>query len=113
MALSAYVSSAIEFSSQAAVEIGVRLDEDAGLDERVRHCIDVRDEGEEVDPAVAERLFCRFKQADSSATRRHGGVGSGLVRVREIAERMGGTAGMTVPDGPGNEFWFTVRLHRR
>jgi PAS domain S-box-containing protein len=49
-------------------------------------CIEVADDGAGIDPTFAPRLFERFGQADSSTTRRRGGLGLGLSIVRHLVE---------------------------
>jgi signal transduction histidine kinase len=50
----------------------------------------VQDSGQGIDPAFLPRVFERFTQADSSATRTAGGLGVGLALVRELVELHGG-----------------------
>ena len=51
----------------------------------------VRDTGQGIAPAFAPHVFDRFRQADSSTTRPHGGLGLGLAIARSIVELHGGT----------------------
>ena len=54
-------------------------------------------------------VFDRFRQADSSITRRHGGLGIGLSIVKQLVELHGGTV-QAKSDGPGQGAAFLVRL---
>jgi CheY-like chemotaxis protein len=51
----------------------------------------VSDTGEGIAPEQMPHLFQRFAQADSSSTRRHGGLGIGLALVRHLVDLHGGT----------------------
>jgi CheY-like chemotaxis protein len=71
--------------------------------------ISVVDNGNGIPREFLPHLFERFRQADSSTTRAHGGLGLGLAIVRHLVEAHGGTVGADSA-GPGLGSTFTVRL---
>jgi CheY-like chemotaxis protein/anti-sigma regulatory factor (Ser/Thr protein kinase) len=69
----------------------------------------VTDSGEGISPAFLPYVFDRFRQADSSSTREHGGLGLGLAIVRHLVELHGGRVEAT-SEGAGRGSTFTVIL---
>jgi PAS domain S-box-containing protein len=53
--------------------------------------ISVGDDGAGIDPSFLPFVFERFRQADGSVNREHGGLGLGLAIVRHLVELHGGT----------------------
>ncbi len=78
---------------------------DAGDNIRIR----VQDDGAGIDPAFLPHVFERFRQADGSVSRQHGGLGLGLAIVRHLVELHGGTVHAESP-GPGKGSTFAVEL---
>jgi signal transduction histidine kinase/ActR/RegA family two-component response regulator len=72
----------------------------------------VLDTGCGVAPEKLPHLFERFWQADSSATRTHGGLGLGLAIVKHLVELHGGTV-QAASDGLDRGTAFRVRLPLR
>jgi CheY-like chemotaxis protein len=71
--------------------------------------LEVIDTGHGIDPAFLPYVFERFRQADSSITRAHGGLGLGLAIVRHLTEMHGGSVSAD-SGGNGEGSTFTVRL---
>jgi CheY-like chemotaxis protein len=71
--------------------------------------ISVTDSGEGIDAAFLPHVFERFRQADASSSRRHGGLGLGLSIVKQLVELHGGHIEAT-SEGSGKGAKFTVTL---
>jgi PAS domain S-box-containing protein len=69
----------------------------------------VTDTGIGIAPDVVPHVFERFRQADSTSTRRHGGLGLGLTIVRELVRLHGGEV-RAESGGPGRGATFVVEL---
>jgi signal transduction histidine kinase len=70
----------------------------------------VEDAGPGVPPAERERIFERFTQLDSGATRLASGVGLGLYIARQLANAQGGELLLADPTPPGQGARFELRL---
>jgi len=100
------ISNAIKFSPRGGrVTVGVH--EEGGI-----VAIRVHDTGQGFAPQFQAHLFDRFRQADESITRQHGGLGLGLAIVRHIVELHGGTVRGESP-GEQQGATFTVTLPRK
>lgn len=97
------LSNAIKFTPpQGRIEVGVTS---------VRDHVElwVSDTGAGIDPEFLPHVFDRFRQADASFTRRHGGLGLGLAIVRSLVEMHGGSV-RAASDGSSRGSTFTVVL---
>jgi len=73
--------------------------------------ITVRDTGAGIKPEFITHVFERFRQADASMTRRHGGLGLGLSIVKHLIEQHGGTVRAESPgEGMGSSFSIELPL---
>ncbi len=70
----------------------------------------VNDTGMGIAKEDQEKVFQRFTQIDSSATRSQGGTGLGLAIVRELVELHGGTIRLQSKLGKGSSFIFTMPI---
>ena len=71
--------------------------------------LSVTDSGQGIAPEFLGAVFDRFRQADSSTTRRHGGLGLGLSIVKQLTELHGGTVRVK-SGGVGLGATFTISL---
>ena len=108
------LSNAIKFTEKGgvAIQVTVKLDQDAPKDAAVPLRFEVTDTGIGVAESVRVRLFQKFSQADSSVTRRFGGTGLGLAICKQLVERMGGEIGVTSKSGIGSTFWFVIPFEK-
>ncbi|HMF58208.1 MAG TPA: ATP-binding protein, partial [Pyrinomonadaceae bacterium] len=97
------LSNAVKFTPQGG-RIEVRL-------KRIGACVQmlVTDTGAGIGRSFLPFVFDRFRQADSTTTRTHGGLGLGLAIVRHVVEMHGGTV-EAVSEGEGKGATFIVSL---
>ena len=72
-------------------------------------CCTVQDDGEGIDPAFLPLVFERFRQANSSSSRKYGGLGLGLAIAKQLIELQGGTL-EAHSDGAGKGSTFSACL---
>jgi PAS domain S-box-containing protein len=95
------LSNAVKFTeSGGRVTLGITRESD-----RLR--LTVEDTGRGIAPEFLPQMFERFRQADSSSSRRHGGLGLGLSLVRQLVELHGGHVSATSVEGKGSTFTLT------
>jgi len=96
-------ANAVKFTGKGG-RVHVRL-------ERVNSHIEivVSDTGQGISSDFLPYVFDRFRQADATSTRRHGGLGLGLAIVRHLVEMHGGSVRADSP-GEGAGATFTVEL---
>jgi PAS domain S-box-containing protein len=97
------LSNAVKFTSQGG-EVRAALTATAS-----EALLEVTDNGRGIDARFLPEVFDAFRQADSSTTRRHGGLGLGLAIVRNIVGLHGGVVSAS-SDGPGQGATFRVVL---
>ena len=103
--LSNLVENALKYSPPDT-RIAVRAEErDGGI------LIRVEDEGRGIPREAHDRIFDRFYQVDSSATRSVGGTGLGLYICKKTAESLGGRLWLerSGPEGTVFAFWLPER----
>jgi signal transduction histidine kinase/ActR/RegA family two-component response regulator len=97
------LSNAIKFTpADGQVELELRVRDSTAE-------IVVKDTGQGIRPDFLPFMFQRFRQADSTSARSHGGLGLGLAIVRHVTEAHGGTV-MATSLGDGHGATFVVQL---
>lgn len=97
------LSNASKFTPSGGM-LGLYVSQNGGFAE-----IQVNDTGPGVAPDFLPHVFERFRQADGSTTRTHGGLGLGLAIVRHLVELHGGTISVHNAE-QGSGAVFTVKL---
>ena len=97
------VSNAVKFTPQGG-RVEVRMER---IDPHI--CITVSDTGKGIKAEFLPDIFERFRQADGSITRRHGGLGLGLSLVKYLVELHGGTIDVA-SEGEGRGTRFKILL---
>ena len=100
------LTNAVKFTPcGGTVTVGVKRETD-------QIAITVCDSGVGIAPEFIGHVFERFRQADATTTRKHGGLGLGLAIAKHLVEQHGGTISAS-SHGPDLGSSFTVRLPRR
>jgi PAS domain S-box-containing protein len=100
------LTNAIKFTPRGGtVSVAVRRESD-------QIAITVADSGAGIAPEFIGHVFERFRQADATTTRKHGGLGLGLAIAKHLVEQHGGTISASSA-GADQGSTFTVRLPRR
>ena len=97
------VGNAIKFTSNGIIRVICSCDHFAE-----QLVVQVIDSGIGMTQEQAERIFRRFEQEDSSATRPFSGTGLGLTITHRIAEMLGGNLSVQSEPGLGSTFTFRV-----
>jgi PAS domain S-box-containing protein len=97
------LSNAVKFTGDGGmVVVSLRSD-------RAGTHLSVADTGQGIEPKFLPQVFDRFKQADTSAGRRSGGLGLGLALVKDLVTMHGGSVEAASP-GPGLGSTLSVHL---
>ncbi|HYI30467.1 MAG TPA: ATP-binding protein, partial [Bradyrhizobium sp.] len=100
------VSNALKFTPKGG-RVEVTLGEHNGDAQ-----IEVIDSGIGISPEFLPYVFDRFRQADSSMSRRHSGLGLGMAIVRHLVELHGGTVSVESDgENKGTTFRLQLSLH--
>ena len=109
-ALGHLLRNAVQFTAQGAVTLSAKVlaDDADGLLLR----FEVHDTGAGIAPERLPQLFAPFAPVGSHPPPQAASHGLGLALTRQLAQRMGGDAGVASAVGEGSRFWFSARLQR-
>jgi signal transduction histidine kinase len=97
------INNAIKFTDEGSIQISARWRADRKAVEFA-----VADTGAGIPKEALPIIFDKFRQADSSITRVHGGIGLGLHIVKAFTERLGGTVAVRSELDKGSTFTLTL-----
>ncbi len=102
------LGNAVKFTDKGEVALLLHVEPEVGEAGQVRLSFVVRDTGIGIPAEQLNRLFQPFQQLDSSAKRRHGGTGLGLVISRHLIRLMQGDLAVGSSPGVGTTFTASV-----
>ena len=98
------VGNSIKFTEKGFVKIGLRITE--GFVQ-----FHVKDTGIGIPAEFQTQIFERFRQVESSDSRKYGGTGLGLAISKSLTELLGGTLWMESKKGKGSTFYFIIPIN--
>ncbi len=101
------ISNAVKFTAKGAVTVKVLAE---GTLNQPTLRVEVSDTGIGIAKENLELIFERFKQADSSVSRKYGGTGLGLAISKNIVSLMGGAISVVSQPGEGSTFIVILPL---
>ncbi|MEJ2793373.1 response regulator [Iodobacter sp. LRB] len=104
------IENAVKFTSEGKIELIVDLESEDENEVNVKFSI--VDTGVGISKEQQVQLFQAFNQADTSATRKFGGLGLGLVISKQLVNLMNGNIGLISEENKGSCFWFSVPLKK-
>jgi signal transduction histidine kinase len=95
------LGNAFKFTEVGFIEIGIKVFENSVQ-------LHVKDTGIGIPKAYHDKIFERFRQVETSHTRKYGGNGLGLSISKSLVELLGGAIGMESVHGKGSTFYFSI-----
>lgn len=104
------LSNAIKYTEKGSININVSLPprHESNLTHPGFLQFNITDTGIGIEPAIQQKLFEAFTQADTSSSRQFGGTGLGLTIVKRLVHALGGEVEVESQANQGSTFWFTL-----
>jgi signal transduction histidine kinase len=107
------IGNAIKFTEQGRVTVALSCGRGSMMEgqnrRELRLFFAVSDTGIGIPAEKMNQLFRPFSQVDTSASRRRGGTGLGLIISKRLCELMGGAISVESEPAKGSTFRFTIR----
>ena len=105
------LGNAVKFTEKGHVYINVEGKTSSNKDGKITELkVSVEDTGIGIKDDERSKVFSKFSQVDTSATRKHEGTGLGLSITSSLVSLMEGEIGVESKLGQGSTFWFTAKL---
>jgi len=102
------VGNAVKFTDNGAIIVHAGRMRSGDGDGRI--LFEISDTGVGISVEILPHIFDRFRQADDSVQRRHGGTGLGTAIAKHLVDLMHGEIGVESEPGKGSRFWFSIPL---
>ncbi|MGF1455125.1 MAG: ATP-binding protein [Alphaproteobacteria bacterium] len=100
------IGNAVKFTEAGFVRVRTRKGQETLF-------VEIEDTGPGIPKSVLPVIFERFRQGDSSLTRKHGGTGLGLAIARDLIQLMGGAVTVDSTEGRGSLFGVEIPASSR
>ncbi|MBW8334485.1 MAG: PAS domain S-box protein [Prolixibacteraceae bacterium] len=97
------IGNALKFTSEGFVEIGYKV-----KDEKIE--FHVKDSGIGISPKFHQAIFERFRQVDTTKSRKYGGNGLGLAISKNLVQLLGGKIWLESEPDEYSDFFFTIPI---
>jgi signal transduction histidine kinase len=94
---------ALKYTQKGRIEMGYKLTATQ------LYCY-VKDTGKGIEPDLHEKIFERFRQANTNVESDETGIGLGLAISKGFITKLGGQIGLDSIPGAGSTFYFTIPL---
>jgi PAS domain S-box-containing protein len=114
--LSNLLINALKFTHEGSIEFGYEIVNNEHKSNSSFLKFHVKDTGIGIDPEQKDKIFERFRQADTGINKRYGGTGLGLSISKGFVELLGGEIWVESELGKGSTFYFTIpysKIHRK